>query len=357
MIKQRRRSLKALGINIYGGGFTLGVMKHFEVLAHWEEIKLGMKTFDMNFDLPRPLKFDDWPISQYVDKVPFVYANPPCAPWSSANTHLGKTKASRFLDPRLELTEHTYRTAIALRPDIFISESVEAGYNIGASHYDQYIDMWMKAGYAVTFFMSDAILQGAPCMRRRFHFIAHRYKLPFLTKPPKLLKAATVADSIGDLIELKGQVTQHEFRPINEHILRVVKVTNQGEPLRKAMPRVKHYKGPGIGFLVKRPKWDKPAFTMVGFNYIHPLRDRWITFREAMRLCTYPDHFIAHNAIEAVDAVLPIVGEFLAKIAKHSIQKAVDAPVEFNMIDWRPYAKHLHLNSTQIPIWEKNPKL
>jgi DNA (cytosine-5)-methyltransferase 1 len=345
------KKMDAIGINIYGGGFTLGVLKHFNVLAQWEEITLGKKTFDLNFagKIDRPLcNHDLWPVKQHKGRIPFVYANPPCAPWSSANTHLGKTKASRFEDQRLILTRHTYEAALALRPEVFISESVEAGYNIGASHYDQYVEMWMKAGYAVTFFLCDAILQGAPCMRRRFHFIAHRHALQ-LPSPPKLDHAVTVAETIADLEIIDGQVSLHELRPINPWILEVAKKTIPGEPLRKAINRVPNYAGPGIGFLVKRIKWDRPSFTMVGFNYIHPRQDRWITFREAMRLCTYPDTFMAHNAIEAVDAVLPVVGEFLAKVAKRTIEKSAYCKVQHRIIDWRPLAKHLHINSRAIP--------
>jgi len=350
MFKQKKRKYKALGINIYGGGFTLGVMRHFEVLGQWEEINLGKKTFDMNFDgLYRPLKLEEWPIKEHRGKVHLVYANPPCAPWSLANTHPGKTRESRFEDKRLALTKHTYEAALQIRPDVFISESVEAGYNIGASHYDQYIEMWLKAGYAVTFFLSDAILQGAPCMRRRFHFIAHRYKLQ-LGKPPSIIRATTVEEAIHDLQEVKGQVPLHEFRPINEHILKVAKVTPPGTPLYRSIPRVKNYQGPGIGFLVKKLIWDAPAFTMVGFNYIHPLQHRWITFREAMRLCTYPDGFMAHSAVEAVDAVLPAVAEFLALVAKRTIEKAESVKPEFNLIDWRPLARGHHINDARLRI-------
>ena len=348
MFKQKKRKYKALGINIYGGGFTLGVLKHFEVLGQWEEINLGKRTFDMNFKgLPRPLNLSDWPVKDYVDKVDFVYANPPCAPWSSANMHVGKTNESRFFDKRLELTRHTYETAIKLRPKIFISESVEAGYNIGASHYDQYTEMWLKAGYAVTFFMSDAILQGAPCTRRRFHFIAHQHKLQLPAKPPIIERAVTVAETIHDLQDLNAKVSLHEYRKINTDILKVAKLTEPGVSLRKTLTKMPNYDGVGIGFLVKRLMWDAPAFTMVGFNYIHPLQDRWITFREAMRLCTYPDTFMAASAVEAVDAVLPVVAEFLALTAKKTIQKAETYPVEFKFIDWRSAAKGFHISDVR----------
>ena len=342
------KKYKAVGINIYGGGFTLGVMKHFHVLGQWEETTLGKRTFAMNFPkLYRPLNLSEWPIEAHVGKVHLVYANPPCAPWSMANNHAGKTKASRFLDIRLNLTAHTYEAAIRLRPEVFISESVESGYTTGVSYYDQYVDLWMKAGYAVTFFLSDAILQGAPCARRRFHFIAHRSKLQ-LGKPPKIIKAMTVENAIGDLRKINGQVSLHNERPLDKSILELVKVTKPGETLRECYHRIKGgYKGQRVGFFVKRLKWDRPAFTMVRFDYIHPIDDRWITFREAMRLCTYPDTFMAASAVEAVDAVLPVVGEFLAKVARKTIVENKPCPVEFNFIDWRPLGKPFHINAKE----------
>lgn len=64
-----------------------------------------------------------------------------------------------------------------------------------------------------------------------------------------------------------------------------------------------------------------------------------------MRLCTYPDTFMAHNAVEAVDAVLPVVGEYLARTAKRTIGKAEYCQPEFTTVDWRPLAKNMHINS------------
>lgn len=60
--RAKAKKLKALGINIYGGGFTLGVLHHFDVIGQWEEINLGRRTFDLNFGgrIPRPLKREEW---------------------------------------------------------------------------------------------------------------------------------------------------------------------------------------------------------------------------------------------------------------------------------------------------------
>lgn len=249
--RAKAKKLKALGINIYGGGFTLGVLHHFDVIGQWEEINLGRRTFDLNFGgrIPRPLKREEWQPHDLTGKVHLVYANPPCAPWSMANTHVGKTKASRFLDKRLALTKHTYEAALTMRPDVFISESVEAGYNIGASHYDQYVEMWMRAGYAVTFFLSDAILQGAPCTRRRFHFIAHRHKLQ-LGSPPSLMRPTIVADAIQDLVEIRGQVPLHQERKLNDGLLSLARQTAPGRSLRHTLAHLEDWRPHAINYQI-----------------------------------------------------------------------------------------------------------
>lgn len=347
MFKQPIKPLKALGINIYGGGFTLGVLKYFQVLGQWEEIGLGKRTFDLNFgSLHRPLKFEEWGTKESVGKAHLVYANPPCAPWSQANNHAKKTKESRFLDERLLLTKHTMETAVQLKPEVFISESVEAAYNVGKSHYDQYVQLWMGAGYSVTFFLTDAILHGAPCQRRRFHFIAHRSKLQ-LGSTPKISTPATVFDAIGDLT---GQptngsskiVSQHVCPSLNEHFARLMPHVPPGGKLQALINGLPGYSGPRAGFLCRRLTWDLVAPTMVRFSFIHPDGQRWISFREAMRLCTYPDSFKAHSAVEAVDAVLPAVARFLAKTAKTTIEKSEPAAVSHQVVDWRPAAKEFH---------------
>lgn len=45
--------------------------------------------------------------------------------------------------------------ALELKPRVFISESVENGYNIGKGYYEQFKERWMEEGY-------DAIIQEAP---------------------------------------------------------------------------------------------------------------------------------------------------------------------------------------------------
>ena len=360
MFKSRKFKHRAVGINIYGGGFTLGVMDHFNVLGQWEEINLGDRTFRKNFaGLEHPLNLSDWPVKQHKG-IDFVYANPPCAPWSRANNRTGKTVESRFNDPRLALTNHSYAAAFAMQPTVFISESVEAAHSIGVEFYRQHAQRWLRAGYAVTFFLTDALLHGAPSQRRRFHFIAHRVAL-HLGDPPRLESPLTVRQAFNGLTDDNfGEIAQHDFRPACDHHVRLFKHVPPGGKLQELINRLPHYDGPRAGFFNRRLQWHTVAPTMVGFDLVHPDGHRWITHREALRLCTYPDDFIAHNPTEAVDAVLPAVGRFLAKVVKYSIIDGKPAERKLTTIDWRPLGRKFHiavLRHGPVPYNPTHPEL
>lgn len=341
--------LNALGINIYGGGFTIGARNHFNVLGQWEEDPLGRDTFDLNFGskIHRPLHMADWPIERSVGRFDFIYANPPCAPWSSANTRAGFTKDKRFLDKRLTLTQHTMETAVFLQPKVFISESVENAYNIGRSHYDQYIELWTQAGYHVTIFLTDGVLHGLPSTRRRFHFIAHGQALHL--KPPNMatFRPTTVRDAIWDIKDCFGRedLPQHTLPTPTQNRrsgavspIKLMKATPIGGRLREVEREWPGYPGPFSSFLVKRLMWDAPAFTMVGLSkLIHPDGERLLTWREGMRLMSFPDWFLAAREIEAADSVTPLMGDYLSGIARKSIE--LDQPntgEAFTLVDWRP---------------------
>ena len=93
---------------------------------------------------------------------------------------------------------------------------------------------------------------------------------------------------------------------------------------------------------------------MVGFDFIHP-DGRMITHREALRLCTYPDEFLGHNAVEAVDAVIPVISTYLSGLAKKAIQRAAPIKKEFKvdseMIEGSGGVFDVHVDGKQI--WNK----
>lgn len=337
-----KKKYNALGINVYGGGFTLGMMNHFNIHGQWEEISLGATTFEKNFAwLDHPMKHKDWPVDKFKGKLDVVYGNPPCAPWSNAGNFLGRTKASRFEDPRLMLTEHTMQAALALEPTIFVLESVENAYNYGVRHYDQYVDAWLKKGYAVTFFLTNAVLHGLPSWRRRFHFIAHKVDLKWPTTPnPDTVVIKSVRDVIGDL-EHKPFSGLHmpipgckELQPYYKHI-------KQGQHIMQVMrKKFPEYKGAKMLESAKRFHYDTAASTLVGFAYVHPTQHRLLTFLEGQRLLGFPDEFqgVFNNVIGVCDTVTPTIANFFGELFKKSLTANKNARAEHTTIDWRPLA-------------------
>ena len=103
----------AVGVHIFGGGLTLGMSQHLDILGQWEEGPWGAKTFELNFpNIPHPLTMSEWPIATHQGKVNVLYANPPCAPWSMAGGRLGLN------DPRLQFTKNCAELALKLKPAI-----------------------------------------------------------------------------------------------------------------------------------------------------------------------------------------------------------------------------------------------
>ena len=82
---------------IFAGNFTVGVSKHFRVVAHLEGDNYANKTFALNF--PRvPVH---WPKESWPDLSPdLIYANPPCAPWSIVGRSLIVGNDGWRTDPR-----------------------------------------------------------------------------------------------------------------------------------------------------------------------------------------------------------------------------------------------------------------
>jgi site-specific DNA-cytosine methylase len=346
--KQPKTNLKAIGINIYGGGFTTGVLNHFKVLSQMEECNAGAKTFELNFGdlIDHPIDHDDWAgrIKKHKNYIDFVYANPPCAPWSSANSFEGQNKEERMLNPKLDLTKHTMDAAFKLKPKVFILESVENAYTLGNEFYEIFKKKWLRAGYAVTYLLTDAILHGSPSMRRRFHFIAHN--VPLQLVEPKMIKSKTVKDAIGDLRFNKSYDKDFQHIPGKPHRTwaPIYPLVPAGGHLRKTIELLgDKYSGPRASFLVTKLDWNTVSSTMITREVIHPDGKRLITMRELLRLCTYPDNFKAHNFASITQAVIPTVGNFMAELAKNSIRKC-NRTIEpkFNVVDWRPIAKPFH---------------
>jgi len=359
----------AIGAHIYGGGFTLGMMEHANVLGQWEELggygdettKLNLGDELQHFVLP----FDEWPDTYKEGDIEIVFANPPCAPWSNIGGHKGMD------DPRTIYADHSIELATRLRPTFFIMESVPQAWGAkgGQELYLKYTDIMHSLGYAVTIWFTNTVLHGIPQHRNRFHFIAHKLELQL--PEPQLVNGAPalIKDTIGDLRDnftwtediLEGSspldlvVPNHNVTRPRQVDLNTMQFLQQREGWKHGYARAVEagLEAKKNRLIATRLRWDAPSNTMVDIGcVVHPLDDRFLTMREGARLGGYPDWYrvapttsdrmyLARRA-DLTQAVMPCVGSYISKQFSTALDRGKPAtPGTLDVVDFRPLARDL----------------
>lgn len=327
---------RALGAYIFAGGFTLGVAKHFDVLAHFEDGPYGVATARLNFPtLPIFPVQADWPVDDpKYQGLDWIYGNPPCAAWSRAGVKTTTTRDWRT-DPRVDCTRRHFDLLRKLRPKVWVWESVDQTFKDGRELIDELASEAISLGYAVTLFVFDGKYLGLPQRRKRFFFIAHRVKLNL--EPPDW--STTTCDQA-----LRGINDIGDPYPATEALTRrlgwLLPHCEPGSDLRKTFDRYHEQNNltPSVnaqghvagrpGFLVRRCKAGDVAPTVL-HELVHPTEHRFLTLREIAALCGYPPDFQlappASSMNEFSRAVMPPVAEYLARQVARAIED--DEPV------------------------------
>jgi len=332
--------------HVYGGGFVTGATRHFKLIGSLEEGDWGSLTFERNFPgVYHPIGRENWDLNKVKD-VNFLVVNPPCAPFSTIGSRKGHD------DPRFEFTKNCFSLGLELRPEVFALESVCRAWSAANLFYSAMAEKFMRLGYGVTILLTNGILHNGFQHRERFHFIAHRGELELET--PKIRSVASVGDVIGDLEETARFTDEEPL--IANHVVRrprglennVLELLEEGEGYNRAVERLEMLTGEKAGrwrLLAKRLKWDEPCSTIADLSSLfHPHANRQLTLREGARLCGYPDSFVVHEdpkftthngrQEDLTQAVLPNMGEYLAKLALSSLGNGL-ALDELRVVDWR----------------------
>jgi DNA (cytosine-5)-methyltransferase 1 len=330
------KKLKALGIYIFQGGFTLGVRKHFEVVAHLEDGYFGVATVEKN--LPNVDVFavpDEWPVSS-LRGVDFVYGNPPCAPWSNAGSRIGRPSWKD--DPNTECWRHAARTAFKLNPSVIAIESVRPIYKLGREMLSDIAKEGRKHGYQTTVILENALDCNLPQKRPRFVLVLSKYQYmatPTYGKdvtPGEVLKAYA-KEKKPEMNKRRAAAESLNARGSIEN--KVLKITPPGGRLSKHFA-IRFPDAPVVnGRMIGRPSMlkfrihpDKPSPTQPGGAVLfHHKEDRFLTIGEAAALCGYPADYefvgsISNCYAQMGKAVLPNVGAHLAKDAARTIKLA-----------------------------------
>ena len=326
-----------------------------QVLAQLEELDAGFATAELNLKgrVDHVLApFFDWPLEKYAGRANIFYANPPCAPWSLAGNRLG------MADPRIVYADHALMAGLLLEPDFIVIESVCRAWSPtgGRPLYDNFVESALAHGYAVTIFLTNAVLHGAPQMRQRFHFIAHKYEIRDLLSraegPVTYADVPTVWDTIGDLEDAPDDdAWGHVRHPMTDpRELNVAHELRQGEGWGDAWRRLVERGVPAkpARFIAHRLIYDAPCGTVLDIDaMVHPTQDRHLTLREGARLCGYPDEFQfakgtrGFRNADVTQAVLPFMGRYLGGVFYRGMERGlkVNGSNGLEVIDLRPFAK------------------
>ncbi len=336
--------LTAVGCYIFAGGFAVGVSKHFKLLAHLEDGDFGVASFKLNYPkVPVYIDPSEWPLRELKNKVDFIYSNPPCAPWSQTGkgwaSGPGRANDNWKTDPRVDCVRKSFSAFQAIRPHVWVWESVTRAYTAGRDFVDELTAEILKMGYSVTYLLTDAQLHGLPQRRQRFHLIAHDVELQF---PEPLGKIVTAGEA------LKG--VKSPWVPMSTpRMLKLIKATPQGVGLRRTFDKLNpHPKLNERGEIKGRPVWmnyriraNRPSGTLIGgCHAVHPDHHRFLSPWEHAALCGYPPTFKFAGEPrrwykQIAQAVTPVIGDYLGGVVKRGIKRGVKTRREVNVVDFR----------------------
>lgn len=335
----------ALGVYIFAGGFTIGVREHFEVLGHLEETMYGVRSsLRANPGLEVHVKEQFWPLDKYAGKVDFLYANPPCAPFSQAGATMKGGGDAWKTDPRLKCWRNCFVAFEAIKPKVFAVESVTRALTAATSFVGELADMAHTLGYAVTHLMIDTQNHGMAQRRKRYFFVAHRVDLEFPLTADEYPNP-TVNDLL-DTVTDPGYIPpfkhgHHEalipflepgmsFRAMWEKYHDVEDRGTNAQGGVKGRPRIFIHRVDGEGLIG----------TITGDYFVHPRLDRFMGINELKVLNSFPeDYWFEGNPKSHFSllsrGVCPSAAEWLARHVRSGIEADLPPKEQLRTIDLR----------------------
>lgn len=276
---------------------NLGARKHiamsvaslvdFCVLETGDDARFGYDPEIVHEDLRR------------VGTVDMFIAGPPCQGHSNLNNH------TRRQDPRNDLYVTAVALGVALGSEVILLENVPTVQNSHSDVVATAAGLLKSAGYGVSMAVLRADDLGAAQRRARHFLLAVRGRAvgaTYLSSSGKKLAAPAMPLSwaIGDLIDRTSDSlldTAPTLTPVN--LARVDYLFDHDiYDLPDDQRPDCHKNGTTYNAVYGRMHWDRPAQTITtGFGtpgqgrYVHSIKRRVITPREAARIQGFPDWF------------------------------------------------------------------
>ncbi len=337
----------ALGANIFAGGFSLGVSKHFKLLGHLEhDDGYGAEVSRANLGIPIFIGKEEWP--EKVKGLDFLYSNPPCAIWSVAGAKIGGGRPDWRLDPRLQRIKDIFSLVDRYKPYVWCWESVCQAFSKGREFVEEIADEAKKRGYSATYVLIDAQYLGVAQVRKRFFLVLHNVHIDWEKARPDFGSVITAGEA------LRGVRPQGTVMKPTPGEMKMVKIAKPGQRLSKVYDRtVKKPKIGSRGQMLGRPSFLKhkldpgrPSNTVIGNSIFHHKENRFLAVNECAALSGFPQTWKwpksdAHNLLAR--GVMPPVGEWLARQVAAAIKrkKRITKPVRY-LVDFRQAPGVIH---------------
>ena len=284
----------AKALDVYGANLTpLAVIKasvstlvDFHVSGQGLEISFAYEPEILSSTLAR------------LCPVDLFIAGPPCEGHSNLNNH------TRREDPRNHLLLTTVALGVALNATGILIENVPEVRNDYSRVVQKAEKLLQSAGYTVDAAVVKADELGVPQRRARFFLLGVRgagqtFSIQAIESALRA-PATPISWAIGDLLDrepIEFMDTAAAVNAVNQRRIEYLFERNIYDLPDEQRPEC-HQQGTSYRAVYGRMQWDRPAHTVTtGFNspgqgrYIHPLRQRVITPREAARIQTFPDWF------------------------------------------------------------------
>jgi DNA (cytosine-5)-methyltransferase 1 len=337
------------------GGMTLGFSDRrycggFKPVLAVDNDAAAIRTHEANFESATVIgNIEEWIASDpIIPDADVVIGGPPCQGFSLLNKKRTGDERRALWEPYLEVVN-------ASGARVFVMENVPELYR--SEEFGEIRQRAESLGFNVDAAILNAADYGAPQTRKRTIIVGWRGVAP--TFPPARTNGdpskqsglpawRTVRDAIGDLGKPIGTEIGNYPPPLNLHFGR--------NPTLKSVERYKSVPPGGNRFDLQRnarhltPKcwikktsggtdlfgrlwWDRPSVTIrTEFfkpekgRYLHPVKHRPITHREAARLMGFPDDFkFMGTKVEIAKQIGNAVPPDLAGAIARMVREALDA--------------------------------
>lgn len=358
----------AIGVHVFGGGFTEGVLREFDVPSQLEIHNLGRGSVEARgVDFIREKTCEAWP----KINSQFVFGNPRCSGFSSM------TAMSASRGPWCKQTQDIHdlcKYGITVDADVVVWESVRGAYGVGRDLLTYLIkEMFVPAGYRIAHVFEQGLDFGTPQLRKRYFFVAYRGGM-FNVMPPNF-KRVTVRDVIGHLVDRKTNEARLEvqnspydedsYTTINRELKKCIPYIRQGEGLNCMARRddgemletissslyekwlFRSSEIPlGIS-TIPRLSWDRcPVIHGGSSHLIHPTLDRPITVGEASTLMGWASIPSGDYPIrQLAKGIIPNAGWWLSRHVKMCMNN-----------DWENEDFGIHKNGKRYDTTKQNEK-